>query len=123
LCLEKDILMSQPQNAVVPEDRACAAERLAAENRQFAILGRYMVEMRHGFNNAMTSLLGNAELLLQDPGAYPARVLEQLQTIRAMALRMHQMMQRFSALEAEMEIGESNSSESAPPIVQRKVGT
>jgi signal transduction histidine kinase len=120
--LEKDILMSQPQNAVVTDDRARAAERLAAENRQFAILGRYMVEMRHGFNNAMTSLLGNAELLLQDPGALPARVLEQLQTIRAMAARMNQMMQRFSALEAEMEIGNSDSSKSTPSIVQRKVG-
>jgi signal transduction histidine kinase len=115
--------MSQPRNAVVPEDRVRAAERLAAEDRQFAILGRYMVEMRHGFNNAMTSLLGNAELLLQDPGAYPARVLEQLQTIRAMAVRMNQMVQRFSALETEMETGESISSESAPTIVQRKVGT
>jgi signal transduction histidine kinase len=115
--------MSQPQNAFVPEDRVRAAERLAAENQQFAVLGRYMVEMRHGFNNAMTSLLGNAELLLQDPGAFPARVLEQLQTIRAMALRMNQMMQRFSSLEAEMEIGESSSSENTPTIVQRKVGT
>ncbi len=95
--------MSRPQNAAVTENRAFEAERLAAENRQFAALGRYMVEVRHSFNNAMTSLLGNAEMLLQEPSAFPARVLEQLQTIRAMALRLHQMMQRFSSLEAEMQ--------------------
>ncbi len=115
--------MSQPQNAFVPEDRARAAERLAAENQQFAILGRYMVEMRHGFNNAMTSLLGNAELVLMEPGAFSARVREQLQTIRAMALRMHQMMQRFSSLEAKMQIAEEDPSESVPLIAQRKAGT
>ncbi len=122
LCLEKGSPMSQLQNAVVTQDRG-EAERLAAENQQFATLGRYMVEMRHGFNNAMTSLLGNAELLLQDPGTLSERVLEQLQTIRAMAMRMNQMMLHLSLLEAEMEIVESYPPESAPSIPQRKVGT
>ncbi len=101
--------MSQPRNAVVSQDRTFEAERLAAEDQQFATLGRYMVEVRHSFNNAMTSLLGNAELLLQEPCAFPARVLEQLQTIRAMALRLHQMMQRFSSLEAEMQTAAEDS--------------
>lgn len=108
---------------VASEERALEAERLAAKNQHFATLGRYIVEMRHTFNNAMTSLLGNAELLLMEPGAFSARVREQLKTIRAMALRMHQMMQRFSSLEAEMQIAEEDSSESVPPITQRKVGT
>ena len=110
--------MSQPQNAVVTQDRG-EAERLAAQNQQFARLGRYMVEMRHGFNNAMTSLLGNAELLLQDPGTLSARVVEQLQTIRAMAMRMNQMMLHLRSLEAEMEIVESGLADTP----QRKVGT
>jgi len=92
------------------------AERLAAQNQHFATLGRYMVEMRHAFNNAMTSLLGNAELLLQEPGAFSARVREQLKTIRAMALRLHQMMQRFSSLEAEMQIAEEESQTEKPPL-------
>jgi len=110
--------MSQPQNAVVTQDRG-EAERLAAQNQQFATLGRYMVEMRHGFNNAMTSLLGNTELLLQDPSTLPARVLEQLRTIRAMAMRMNQMMLHLNSLEAEMEIVESGLADTP----QRKVGT
>jgi len=108
---------------VASEERALRAERLAAENQCLATLGRYIVEMRHSFNNAMTSLLGNAELLLMEPGAFSARVREQLKTIRAMAMRMNQMMQRFNSLEAELQIAESDSSESAPSIAQRKVGT
>jgi len=103
LCLEKDILMSQTQNAVIAQERALEAARLAAENLQFATLGRRVVEMRHSFNNAMTSLLGNAELLLQNPDSFSARVREQLQTIQAMALRLHHMMQRFNSLEAELQ--------------------
>lgn len=98
------------------EQRAREAERLAAENQHFATLGRYMVEMRHAFNNAMTSLLGNAELLLQEPGAFSARVREQLKTIRAMALRLHQMMQRFSSLEAEMQIAEEEPQTDQEPL-------
>jgi len=44
------------------------AEQRAAQNASQAVLGRYMVDMRHNLNNAMTSLLGNAELLLLEPG-------------------------------------------------------
>ena len=94
---------------VAAEQRAGEAERLAAENKFFATLGRYAVEMRHAFNNAMTSLLGNAELLLMAPNAFPPPVSEQLDTIRAMALRLNQMMQRFSSLEAEMEIAQNGA--------------
>jgi len=104
---------------VASQERALQAERLAAENQHFATLGRYIVEMRHSYNNAMTSLLGNAELLLMEPGGFSARVREQLNTIRAMAMRMNQMMLRLASLETEMEIVESDPAD----IPQRKVGT
>jgi len=107
---------------VASEERARQAERLAAENQHLATLGRYMVEMRHAFNNAMTSLLGNAELLLLEPGTFSARVREQLKTIRAMALRLHQMMQRFSSLEAEMEIAEEESQAQQEPMRKSRAG-
>ncbi|HYN15543.1 MAG TPA: hypothetical protein VES66_07125 [Terriglobales bacterium] len=106
---------------VAAEGRALRAERLAAENQRGATLGRYIIEMRHGFNNAMTSLLGNAELLLMEPGVFSARVREQLKTMRAMAMRMNQMMQRFNSLEAELQIAEGDSPEGAPSIAQPKV--
>jgi len=108
---------------VAARERALRAERLAAESRNSATLGRYIIEMRHGFNNALTSLLGNAELLLMEPGVFPARVREQLKTMRAMALRMNQMMQRFNSLEAELQLAEGESPERTPPVVQRNVAT
>ena len=36
--------------------------------RRHATLGRYMLEMRPSINNALTSVLGNADLLLLEPG-------------------------------------------------------
>src|SRR2546429_4339241 len=39
------------------------AERIAAKNEKHATLGRNMLEMKHSVNNALTSMLGNAELL------------------------------------------------------------
>jgi len=105
------------------DERALEAERLAAENQHFATLGRYIAEVRHSFNNAMTSLLGNAELLLMDSGAVPPRARDQLSTIRATAMRMNQVMLRFSSLESEMEVAESFGPEGVTPLPQRKVGT
>jgi signal transduction histidine kinase len=82
------------------------AERTVALSERYATLGRYMLDMRHSFNNAMTSVLGNAELLLLEPAALSAQVREQIETIRTMAMRMHEIMQRFSSLEAEMRFAE-----------------
>lgn len=74
-----------------------------------ALLGRYMLEMRHGLNNALTSVLGNAELLLLQPHAFTPEVCEQIETIRAMSLRMHEILRRFSSLETEMQFAEKES--------------
>jgi signal transduction histidine kinase len=83
-------------------ERAQKAEQIAVQLQQDATLGRYMLDMRHSLNNALTSVLGNSELLLLEPGALSAPVRDQMDTIRNMALRMHEIIQRFSSLEAEM---------------------
>ncbi len=94
--------------------RAQAAEQAAALNQRQATLGRYMLEMRHGLNNALTSVLGNSELLLLEPGAFSAPVREQIEIIRNMGLRMHEIIQRFSSLESEMRVAEERG---ARPVV------
>jgi signal transduction histidine kinase len=71
-----------------------------------AMLGRYMLEMRHTCNNALTSVLGNSELLLSEPGSLSAQARSQIDTIRNMALRMHEVLQRFSSLEKELSFVE-----------------
>jgi signal transduction histidine kinase len=78
------------------------AEQRAAQNANDAVLGRYMTDMKHSVNNAMTSLLGNAELLLLEPGELSAQSLAQIKTIHTMALRINEIMQRFSSLATEM---------------------
>jgi signal transduction histidine kinase len=75
--------------------------RTAAEAE--ATLGRYMAEMSHTVNNALTSVLGNAELLMFEPGL-PASVLAQADTIRNMALRLNEVFQRFSSIEKELSV-------------------
>ena len=91
------------------EDRAQKAVRLAFESQCDATLGRYMLEMRPSVNNALTSVLGNADLLLLEPGQFPAACREQIRTIHTMALRLKEIMQRFSSLSAEMRAGEKES--------------
>jgi signal transduction histidine kinase len=85
------------------------AEQRAAQNANQATLGRYMMEMKHSMNNAMTSLLGNAELLLLEPGELSAQSLAQIKTIHTMALRINEIMQRFSSIASEMREVETPS--------------
>jgi signal transduction histidine kinase len=93
------------------------AERRAAKNEHQATLGRYMVDMKHSVNNALTSMLGNAELLLLEPGQLSSQSLAQIKTIHSMALRINEVMQRFSSLASEMREAENASqaeTEAAP---------
>jgi signal transduction histidine kinase len=85
------------------------AERRAAKNEHQATLGRYMVDMKHSVNNALTSMLGNAELLLLEPGQLSSQSLAQIKTIHSMALRINEIMQRFSSLASEMREAENAS--------------
>ncbi len=94
------------------------AEQAAANDHRHATLGRYILEMRHSFNNALTSVLGNAELLLLEPGAVSAQVREQIETMHSMALRMHEIMQRLSSLEAEMNCTEKSSQNETAQLSQ-----
>jgi signal transduction histidine kinase len=90
-------------------------QRLLQTNSQLsrdAALGRYILDMRHGLNNALTSVLGNSELLLLEPEtlaplAPPVR--SQIDTIHNMALRIHEIMQRFSSLEKEMNVAQKQA--------------
>ena len=99
------------------------AERAAAKNENHATLGRYLLEMKHSLNNALTSMLGNAELLLLEPGQLSSQSLAQIKTIHSMALRINEVMQRFSSLAAEMQESENASQaeteETSSPISGR----
>jgi len=99
------------------------AELRAARSEQYAVLGRYMLEMKHSMNNALTSILGNAELLLLEPGQLSAQSLQQIKTMHSMTLRINEVMQRFSSLASEMREAENASqaeTEETPAPVSRR---
>ena len=74
-----------------------------------AALGRYIIEMRHSLNNALTSVLGNSELILFEQETLSANANSQIETIRNMGLRMHEVLQRFSSLEKELKVAEKQA--------------
>jgi signal transduction histidine kinase len=74
-----------------------------------ASLGRYMIDTRHNVNNALTSILGNCDLILLDEQELPGTVKNQVETIRNMGMRLNEIMQRFSSLEKEMQLMEQQS--------------
>jgi signal transduction histidine kinase len=103
------LLASEALKRVEAVNRAQRAERAAIGSQGHATLGRYMLEMRPSVNNALTSVLGNADLLLLEPGQIAGESREQIRTIHLMALRLNEIMQRFSSLAAEMRAGEKES--------------
>ncbi len=91
-------------------DALARVRDLEAENallQRQSTLGLYMLEMRHNLNNALTSVLGNSELMLLEPGTFSASIRSQIETIRNMGLRMHEVLQRFSSLEKELKVADT----------------
>ncbi len=71
----------------VAETRAREAEITILSQKRFGILGKSLLEARPGMVNALTSLLGNADLILLSEDPFPDRCREHVRTIHTMALR------------------------------------
>ena len=93
--------------------RAQRAEESVKSLERQAALGRYMLDVRHTLNNALTSVLGNSELLLLEPGSMSVASRSQIETIRNMAVRMHEILQRFSSIEKEFNAVEQQAENEA----------
>jgi signal transduction histidine kinase len=81
-------------------------------------LGKYVADSMHGFNNALTAVLGNAELLMLDVAGFSPQIQEEIEAIHSNAIRLHEMMQRFSSLEAEIEAGRKPGKSAAAAVTQ-----
>jgi signal transduction histidine kinase len=93
--------------------RAQRAEQSVKSLERQAALGRYMLDVRHTLNNALTSVLGNSELLLLEPGSLSVASRSQIETIRNMAVRMHEILHRFSSIEKELNAVEQQAENEA----------
>ncbi|HEX6803726.1 MAG TPA: hypothetical protein VF133_08620 [Terriglobales bacterium] len=80
----------------------------SAQLEHEATLGRYMLEVRHNLNNALTSILGNSDLILLEEAELSSTMRTQVETIRNMGMRMNEILQRFSSLQKEMQLIQSS---------------
>jgi signal transduction histidine kinase len=102
--------------------RVRRAEQAALASSRRAELGRCVLESRHDLNNSLTSVLGNAELLLLDADAFPPIARDQIETIHEMALQIHEIMQRFSSVAADVRSSE-NSSQDETKVLSQTITT
>jgi hypothetical protein len=98
------------------ETRTREAEITNLSQRRFGLLGKSLLEARPGMVNALTSLLGNADLILLSDEPLPADCREHVRTIHTMALRLNEIVHRLSSLENEMELSEIKSHLETPEI-------
>jgi signal transduction histidine kinase len=77
--------------------RVRRAEQAVSASARHAAVGRFMLENRHDFNNLLTSVMGNAELLKMNINSFPDLARDQIETIHATSLLMYELMQRFSS--------------------------
>jgi len=91
------------------ETRTREAEIVSLSHRRFGILGKSLLEARPGMVNALTSLLGNADLILLSEEPWPVNCREHVRTIHTMALRLNEIVQRLSSIENEMELSDRKS--------------
>jgi hypothetical protein len=91
------------------ETRARESEITNLSQKRFGILGKSLLEARPGMVNALTSLLGHADLILLSEEPLPDNCRENVRTIHTMALRLNEIVQRLSSIENEMELSERKS--------------
>jgi signal transduction histidine kinase len=104
------LIAAEVVKRIEAEGRLRMAEQALATSESSALLGRYITEMRHSINNALTSVMGNSELLLFEPGGLSTHHRGQIETIRTMSVRIHEIMQRLASLETEMKWMEKQKS-------------
>ncbi len=130
ICLREDwaqtvlLVANETMRRLEAMKAAKRAEREAARNQNLATLGRYMSDMKHSMNNALTSMLGNAELLLLEPGQLSSQSLGQIKTMHSMAMRINEIMVRFSSLTNEMRdaeiVSQAETSASVDPATVKR---
>jgi hypothetical protein len=98
------------------ETRARESEITNLSQRRFGILGKSLLEARPRMVNALTSLLGNADLILLSEEPLPDHCRENVRTIHTMALRLSEIVQRLSSIENEMELSEGKSHLETPEM-------
>ena len=102
--LEMDAVVLLACEMLLRADLALQLERLrtaAVAGHSDVAVGRFMQQVRHSLNNALASVLGNAELLLLE--SLPVGTRERLTNIHSGALQLHEIMRRMAQLESQIK--------------------
>jgi hypothetical protein len=110
------IIAREVARRTAAEWRAREAEMTNLSEKRFGVLGKSLLEARPGMINALTSLLGNADLILLSEEELPADCREHVRTIHRMSLRLNEVVQRLTSLENELELSERKSHLETPEL-------
>jgi signal transduction histidine kinase len=103
--------------------RVGEVEHQLRESERFAALGHFISDARHGLGNALTSVLGNSELVLMDSDSeLGGAVRGQLETIHAMSLKIHETLRRLSSLDSELQVAERQAEREALLVLAKAAG-
>lgn len=96
LAAESILRIQATQQVEEMKSQLCGLER-------FSTLGRFFAGEQHDLANALTSVMGHTELLLTQ-GGISDDVRKKMGTVHAMSLRIHDVLQRLSALDRELQL-------------------
>jgi signal transduction histidine kinase len=68
-------------------------------------LGKFIAGHQHDMANALTGLMGHAELLMTERDI-TQEVRQKMGTIHAMSLRIHDVLQKLSSLDRDLRVAE-----------------
>ena len=80
-------------------------EELLCGTKRFSTLGKFIAGQQHELANALTSLMGHAELLMTQRDV-PDDVQRKIGTVHAMSLRICDVLQQLSSLDRELQMTE-----------------
>lgn len=89
--------------------RVAELEHRLMESERLVALGSFIDNARHGLGNALTSVLGNSELLLESELGLQQQVRGQLETIHAMSLKIYETLQGLSSLKTASQAAEQKA--------------
>ncbi len=87
-----ELLKKREKELVEANQKLIRAERLAA-------IGEIGITIRHEINNPLTSILGNAQLILSKDDRIPEDIRKQVKTIEKMSLRIKDIIKRLEHIE------------------------
>jgi hypothetical protein len=97
-----------------------AVEKWDLEQKRLARVGGALVDARESLVNALTSLVGNADLVLLSEHPLPEELVEQVRTIHEMALRVNGVLRGMLTAESGKSAANSDERLDAKAVIRKQ---